>query len=218
MLLPYGLLSQVFYSLRVNMKANFLTISLLSLLIVTASTFAHNGEDHSTPSTKVVAKNKLGGACKVLGVTSRGEYISTKELTCFKNKAETEGFVDAFVSSFKTADLHVVTASLSGDQVVPPVTTTATADCTGVMNHLTLKLRVVCNQNIPTFTVGHIHVGAAGTKGPMICASPNTTNTLGFDCQLDAFTHHALHAGELYVNLHSTDHIDGELRGQLIVP
>lgn len=221
MLLPSGSLSQVFNYVGLKMKANLPIFLLSSVLVLASVSLAHNGEDHGgSPSTKVVAQNKLGKTCKVLGVSSKGEYIPTKELTCFKNKkkAEAEGFVDVFTSSFKVKDLHPVFATLSGDQVVPAATTTATASCTGVMNHSTLVLRVVCAHNIPTFTAGHIHQGAAGVKGSMICASPNTENTLAFDCPLTPFNHNLLHAGELYVNLHSTDHIDGELRGQLIVP
>jgi hypothetical protein len=66
-------------------------------------------------------------------------------------------------------------------------------------------------------TMAHIHMAAAGKNGPPIVALAKEGDTykVPAGAKLDADQMKALKAGELYVNVHSTAHGGGEIRGQL---
>jgi hypothetical protein len=118
--------------------------------------------------------------------------------------------------------------SLTGNQEVPPVTTSAsgTADITVSMfkcgsaasgGNCPQVFGVVLTSGI-TGTAAHIHMAAAGQNGPVVVAlvksgenswvvPPNTYLT---DAQYQAFA-----AGLLYVNVHSDANKAGEIRAQL---
>ena len=129
---------------------------------------------------------------------------------------------------------------LTGDQQVPAVTTTAFgfAEVQLSEDNSTLSFEVVvCN--IVNVIASHIHVGAAGTNGPVVLpffGSPTPFNsTKGCDtlaegtrtsldlvARPDQGIHNwtdfinALVAGNTYVNVHTTAHTGGEIRGQLV--
>lgn len=116
---------------------------------------------------------------------------------------------------------------LSGDQEVPPVATTTSGQCLAVLNETASTLSLDCNHDLITDTPGgHIHLGAAGTNGPIVFSLPN----LGASPVMTAWSvapgdpGHPLTpdlvaellAGNLYVNLHSAANRSGELRGQIV--
>jgi CHRD domain len=129
---------------------------------------------------------------------------------------------------------------LSGDQQVPGVNTTAFgfAEVRLSEDNSTLSFRVVvCN--IANVTASHIHVGAAATNGPVVLpffgSPPLFSSTRGCDtlaegtrtsadlvirpaAGINNWTDfiNALIAGNTYVNVHTTAHPGGEIRGQLI--
>jgi len=129
---------------------------------------------------------------------------------------------------------------LTGDQQVPAVTTTAFgfAEVQLSEDNSTLSFEVVvCN--IVNVIASHIHVGAAGTNGLVVLpffGSPTPFNsTKGCDtlaegtrtsldlvARPDQGIHNwtdfinALVAGNTYVNVHTTAHTGGEIRGQLV--
>ncbi len=110
-----------------------------------------------------------------------------------------------------------ITATLNGSQEVPPVTTMATG---------TGEFRIgddrAFSGNVKTMglkgTAAHIHEGAPGSNGGVAVTLAMTgdnawsvpTGTTLSAPQMDAFK-----AGNLYVNVHSDAHQDGEIRGQL---
>src|SRR5437867_4369584 len=137
-------------------------------------------------------------------------------------------------------NIHQVTfhIDLTGSQQVPAVNTDAFGMATLrlIDNGTAIAFRViVCN--VVNVTASHIHVGAAGTNGPVIIpffhglfSSPHGCRTLaeGTRTAADLNTQaspsitswndfvKALLAGNTYVNVHTTANPGGEIRGQLV--
>jgi hypothetical protein len=138
------------------------------------------------------------------------------------------------------AEFHI---GLTGDQQVPSVTTSAFGFAqvrlfqNGTSTAIEFRV-VVCN--IVNVTASHIHVGASGTDGPVVVpffgspsgpfSSPHGCSTLAHDIRgpgdlvprpevgIANWTDfvHALQSGNAYVNVHTTAHPGGEIRGQLV--
>ena len=109
-----------------------------------------------------------------------------------------------------------VMLKLSGANEVPPVTTSATGEGTISIAESGAVSGSVTTKGIQG-TAAHIHVGAAGKNGPV--AVPFTKDGDTFKApagaKLNADQMKAFKAGDLYVNVHSAAHPDGEIRGQL---
>jgi len=130
---------------------------------------------------------------------------------------------------------------LTGDQQVPAVNTTAFGFAKVQLSedNSTLSFQVVvCN--IANVVASHIHVGAAGTNGPVVLPfygspSPPFNSTKGCDTLAEGTRTsanlqtqpgkgintwsdfiNALVSGNTYVNVHTTAHTGGEIRGQLV--
>lgn len=113
-----------------------------------------------------------------------------------------------------------VKVSLGGAEEVPPVSTRAAGS--GV---LTIKEDMSVSGGIATTgvaaTMAHIHVGKAGTNGPVAITLTRNGDygwTVPPGAKLTEAQYQAYRAGELYVNVHSEAHKGGEIRGQLIPP
>lgn len=119
--------------------------------------------------------------------------------------------------------------TLTGSEEVPPVTTSATGQFEWKLEGDTLRFRLTATGG--NFTAAHIHNAAKGANGPIVVplfgpASPaassidavgtiTTASLTGtFAGKMPEFLA-ALRAGNLYVNVHSTDHPAGVLRGQI---
>ena len=106
--------------------------------------------------------------------------------------------------------------TLTGAEEVPPVATQAKGMGTITVNDDRSVSGTVTTTGIAP-TGAHIHQGAKGANGGVLI--PLTKNGQAFtvpagtkltDAQYDAFK-----AGNLYVNVHSAAHKDGEIRAQL---
>lgn len=140
---------------------------------------------------------------------------------------------------FAGAQAHTFTATLSGQHQTPAVTTaahgTATFHLTRNGKALSYTLRVV---NLDNATMAHIHIGAEGQSGPVavwlypshppqkvkhgkftgVLARGTITaaNLMGpLKGQTIADLVAQIKAGSAYVNVHTTAHPDGEIRGQI---
>ena len=107
--------------------------------------------------------------------------------------------------------------SLKGDAEVPPVTTSAS----GTGQFTVLAERMVSG-SIKTLgmapTVAHIHEAAAGKNGPPIITLSKTSNdsfVVPAGAKLTEAQYTSFVAGNLYVNVHSNQHPEGEIRAQL---
>jgi hypothetical protein len=121
------------------------------------------------------------------------------------------------LSAFATANAKDVAISLTGDQEVPAVTTSAKGE-----GKITIGDDGAVSGSVKTTgimgTAAHIHEAAAGKNGPpVITLEKKGDNEWAVpagaklsDAQLASFK-----AGNLYVNVHSAEHKPGEIRAQL---
>lgn len=121
-------------------------------------------------------------------------------------------------------------ATLTGAEEVPAVTTTASGSATISIegDEIVYRVEVADLQNV---LVSHIHVEEPGENGPVrlnLCNTPETPECqtgdgvlvegsngvtqggISFDSLVSA-----IRAGNAYVNVHTTQNQNGEIRGQL---
>ena len=110
-----------------------------------------------------------------------------------------------------------VTVTLSGAQEVPAVNTTARGNGTIKVGDDGAVSGSVTTSGVAG-TAAHIHSGAAGKNGPVIVPLQKGSDggwALAPAAKLNPDQLKMFKAGELYVNVHSMAHPDGEIRGQL---
>jgi hypothetical protein len=124
---------------------------------------------------------------------------------------------------------------LSGNEEVPPVQTDATGSADFTAPHFDNIGYSVNVSNIDKVTAAHIHSGKQGENGPIVVtlfkaetpssepingnlASGNITNAnlegpMAGKTLIDLTK--SIELGETYVNVHSEEHPNGEIRGQI---
>lgn len=109
-----------------------------------------------------------------------------------------------------------VKVMLSGQNEVPPVATQASGE--GV---ITIADDGAVGGSVTTkgidATAAHIHLGAAGTNGPVVVPFVKEGDTFKpiAGAKLNADQMKAFDEGKLYFNVHSAAHPGGEIRAQL---
>ncbi|HTT03977.1 MAG TPA: CHRD domain-containing protein [Steroidobacteraceae bacterium] len=113
---------------------------------------------------------------------------------------------------------------LTGAQQVPAVQTdgTATADLTYDPATRMLSWSVSYSGLSSPVTMAHFHDGAEGKNGKPVLwltkqGSPVSSPITG-QAKLTAAQAHQFLAGDWYINVHTTDHKGGEVRGQVVPP
>lgn len=128
---------------------------------------------------------------------------------------------------------HNFRTHLSGDNEVPAVETNAQGQATFQLNEAgdALQFRLIV-ANIDDVVAAHIHCAPEGVNGPvgvtLFSGGPTSTNgTLaagtitepddGNGCGWETLADvvEAIRSGETYVNVHTTAHPAGEIRGQI---
>ena len=115
------------------------------------------------------------------------------------------------------ASSQEVKVALSGNQEIPPVTTSASGAGTITVN---ADRSVVGSVTITgmSATVAHIHEAAAGANGliviPLIRTADNQWS-LPPGTRLTEPQYESFKAGKLYFNVHSEAYRSGEIRGQI---
>ena len=110
-----------------------------------------------------------------------------------------------------------VKVTLSGDQEVPAVKTSASGGGTITINADKTVSGSVTTTGVAG-TMAHIHIAAAGKNGPVIVPltkSGDNTWSAAAGAKLTDAQYEAYKAGDLYVNVHSAENKGGEIRGQL---
>src|SRR5699024_6499576 len=112
-------------------------------------------------------------------------------------------------------------ATLEGENEVPEVSTDAEGSVTVTLKGDSIHVEGEFSGLTSDYAASHIHKGAEGENGsPIITLEPdvNSDNMSGPWDASYAFSEeqiNALKADSLYVNVHSTNHKSGEIRGQL---
>ncbi len=121
-------------------------------------------------------------------------------------------------------------ATLTGAEQVPPIQTSDTGTFRATQAGLGLEFTLMAHGN--GLTMAHIHSGVKGTNGPIIVTLYMASDPAGVsDINISGaitppmlqgaytgkFTQFMqdLEAGKFYVNVHSVDHPDGVVRGQV---
>lgn len=123
----------------------------------------------------------------------------------------------ALAGSAGMATAGEIKITLSGDQEVPPVQTSASGSGTIKVEDDKSVKGTITTSDIKG-TSAHIHEGAAGKDGPDIITLQQTSNnewSIPEGAKLTDAQYDAYKAGHLYVNVHSEAHKGGEIRGQL---
>jgi hypothetical protein len=106
---------------------------------------------------------------------------------------------------------------LSGDSEVPPVQTAATGSGTISVKDDKSISGSVTTKGIQAIAA-HVHQAAAGKNGPPIISLEKTAEgvwSIPQGARLTDEQYASYKAGDLYVNVHSPEHKNGEIRGQL---
>lgn len=119
---------------------------------------------------------------------------------------------------------HTFQAKLSGNNEVPPVTTSATGIAQFQLSpdSKTLSYTLIAH-NIKAVTKAHIHQGKAGENGqPVAPLSVGKGTLTSSDLegplagkQVSDLVN-LIHSGQAYVNVHTEQNKNGEIRGQIL--
>ena len=110
-----------------------------------------------------------------------------------------------------------IKVTLSGDQEIPPVTTSASGNGTiTVGEDKSVSGKVTISGMTPL--VAHIHEAAAGANGPIVIPLTKTSDTVWVvpaGAKLTDSQYASYKAGNFYYNVHTETHKSGEIRGQI---
>jgi len=126
----------------------------------------------------------------------------------------------AWLASIAMTSLAVaeeVKVSLSGDQEVPAVTTTAKGDAVVTIAEDKSVTATVTTSGVEG-VAAHIHLAETGKNGPPVITlvkSGDNKWTTPPGAKLTDEQYKSFKAGHLYINVHSARNKGGEIRGQL---
>jgi len=107
-------------------------------------------------------------------------------------------------------------AELVGWQEVPDTQSDNTADCTVILSPEETEIVINCTHNVSNITGAAIRNATFGNTGPEICTMNPAELTAGHTCSFNPTQAEELWQGRLYVTVYSTDHPEGEIRGQIV--
>lgn len=111
---------------------------------------------------------------------------------------------------------QAITASLSGSQHSPPVSSTGTGSATFTLDGDQLSYVITYQNLVGTEIMAHIHNAPPGDNGPIVIPLPTGSPKIG-TATLTPLLMAELLAGNLYINVHSDLFPNGELRGNIAV-
>jgi hypothetical protein len=108
--------------------------------------------------------------------------------------------------------------SMDGDQEVPPSGSAATGSCTADLSADATALQIDCTHDVAAPTEAHLHQAPAGEEGPVVHTFASPASPISEAVPVGPVEVAAFAARHLYVNIHSTDAAEGEIRGQIGTP
>ena len=102
---------------------------------------------------------------------------------------------------------------MTGSQEVPPTDSVAQGTCSADLSDNATSLLVQCSHNAPA-TAAHLHDAPPGEEGPVVFDFGAASNFFG-NVPMSPRLVADFAAGFLYVNVHSADYPEGEIRGQV---
>jgi hypothetical protein len=126
-----------------------------------------------------------------------------------------------FLAGVLQAQTLTSSVFLTGTQEVPPVLTAGTGTATVTVDPTTHVVSVTGSYTGLSFpqTDAHIHLGAFGVGGAPVVTLVGTGGTTGTFSGTGTFTAGQFSTflmGDTYINVHSTGHGLGEIRGQIV--
>ena len=110
-----------------------------------------------------------------------------------------------------------ISFTANGAQEVPPTDSPRTGQCIADLSDNAASLFVQCTHNVTNATMIHLHAAPPGADGPIVFMYPNTSPFSGTNPMTPRLVADFA-AGFLYVNIHSPDYEEGEIRGNLFGP
>ncbi len=123
--------------------------------------------------------------------------------------------VFGFLALPGSAFAQVFDIKLSGDQEVPTTDSQATGECLAYLNNAQTQLTVICQHDVANPVAAHIHRAPAGENGSVILPFNYASSPFKATFSVSNQDVADLLAGNLYVNVHSPEFPDGEIRGQI---
>ena len=119
-------------------------------------------------------------------------------------------------------NVDAVTFTATGEQVVPPNETAATANCTADLDSGATSLAVNCTHTLAGANAAHVHDAPAGQVGPIVYTFPSPASPLGANIPMTPLLVAKYAATFLYLDIHtpggSEEEPGAEIRGQIGTP
>jgi len=121
----------------------------------------------------------------------------------------------ALLAALPAAAQTAFSFQLFGQAERPPTGSDAYGTCTGVLAADESSFTLSCEHNVGEPIAAHVHRGFADENGPILFDLGSATSPIQATWDLDEDEAIRLLAGGLYVNVHSNDFTNGEIRGQI---
>lgn len=185
--------------------------SVLAASVIAAFLSGCGGSSNSTDS------GSTGSGVSVPAVNTGVDAGSADSEPLATNPSFSPENIGAALSGQPVYELSI---SLDGLQTVPSVATRNNGSADFTLNTGTNDLYGSVRSSVTDATEAHIHEGQAGEVGAVVVTlqrsdDSNNQFSVTSGTQLTGEQASRLQSGQLYVDIHSTAHPDGEIRGQL---
>ncbi len=166
----------------------------------------------------IVARNALGLATDAQKTAFVNSFVTRPDFVDRYNALTNAQYVDALLANVNItpAQMKLFSTTLTGAQEVPANSSTATGTSTLLLSadETTAKVSLSFSGLSSAQTAAHIHGPAdPGVNAPIIFPLPNG-QVSNFMIALTSGQLADLEAGKHYVNVHTTNFLNGEIRGQ----